>query len=253
MNNPLATEQPHASRRHHFEELYQRHGEPWEYSRFAAEVLRHDLVVGTARGLPLPPRPRVLDVGCSLGQLTSRLGALTPDVHAVDISPTAVRQARIRCRTSEGAAAFRFYAASAAELPFAPEAFDLVLLCDGLLSWRLPPEEQEAVLRDVYRITVPGGWVLLTDALKTPQIEPFVERAGRSPFDFAPVRYLNDRLWYSLERATRPVQEWRVTRAALASRTLARLLMPLSALARVRGTKHVCLVGRKPAGEGGGR
>lgn len=142
--------------------------------------------------------------------------------------------------------AMRFYAASATELSFRSASFDLVLLCDGLVSWRLSDEEQRSVLEQVYRMCVPGGYVILTEALKQAQIDPFVERIASSSFRISSVRFLNDRLWYSLERAVRPLDRWSATRAVLASRAVARMLMALSRLGGKRGTKHVCVVARRP-------
>lgn len=236
------------SRQAYFDELYREREEPWDYSRLAAEVMRHELVARTVRDLPGPPDRRILDIGCSLGQLTCRLAGLGPEVHALDLSPTAVARARERCaRVAGGRSEFRFCAASVTALPYRPSSFDVLLLCDGLVSWRLSEEEQADVLEQMYRITVPGGYAVLTDALKPHQIDPFLAKVRASPLEVVSVRLLNDRLFYSFERAVRPVQHWSATRAALASKGVARALTVFSRLAGKRGSKHVCVVVRRPA------
>ena len=59
-------------RRAYFDGLYQGQAEPWTYSVRAAEVLRHETLERAVRSLR-PRFERVLDVGCSLGQLTEIL------------------------------------------------------------------------------------------------------------------------------------------------------------------------------------
>jgi ubiquinone/menaquinone biosynthesis C-methylase UbiE len=243
------------ARQEFFDALYRTRQEPWDYSRNAAELLRHDLVVRTTRAFTAGhPDARVLDVGCSLGQLTARLAGLAAEVHAIDLSAAAVAEARERCARASAAAAgrpssFHFYVGSVTQLPFAPASFDVLLMCDGLVgghSWGLTPEEQKVALEQAYRVTAPGGRVILTDALKPHQIAGFVERVEESPFEVAAMRLIHDRLWYSVDRAARPIRDWRLPRAALASRGVARLLMALSRLGGRRGSKHVLILARKP-------
>lgn len=236
-----------AARQAYFDGLYRDREEPWDYSRLGAEVMRHELVARTVRSLPGTPHRRVLDLGCSLGQLTCRLAGLGREVHALDLSPAAVEKARARCSQVAGRGSeFRFCAGSVTALPFAPASFDVVLLCDGLVSWRLGEEEKRSALEQAHAVLAPGGFVVMTEALKQKQIDPFVRMVESSPLEVVSVRYLNDRLFYSLERAARPIQHWGAARAALASKRVARALTVLSRLAGKQGTKHICVVARRP-------
>jgi SAM-dependent methyltransferase len=244
-------------RQEFFEGLYRDRAEPWDYSRNAAELLRHDLLVRAARSFTAgEPGARILDVGCSLGQLTSRFAPLGVKVHAVDLSPTAAREARARALAAAREVAstpggspssFHFAAANGSELPFRDATFDVLLLCDGLVTWRLTPEEAQAVLRRAAQVVKPGGRVILTEALKPRQIAPFVDQVRSSPLRLESVRFLHDRLWFSVERALRPHRHRRLAGRALASRPLAGALSLLSRLAGSRGSKHVFVVARRPA------
>src|SRR2546427_12638770 len=83
---------------------------PFDYSRRAAEILRHRFVRETVHRLHASPA-RLLDVGCSMGQLTAQLAGLPRGLFAVDLSRTAIRVARDRLRAA--AAPGRFVGASA--------------------------------------------------------------------------------------------------------------------------------------------
>jgi SAM-dependent methyltransferase len=240
-----------------FDGLYRHEAEPFSYSRRAAEVFRHEYVARTVRSLR-PNFGRILDVGCSVGQLTARLRGASPEVYGIDVSPTAIGRARARCDEARrtpgivkaGAAPmtteFHFAAADSLDLPFPSATFDLVLICDGLHSWRLTPAEQTRTLEEVHRLLTPGGLVLLTEHLKPAQFHVFVGRVRASPLAVFSVRYLHDRLWYGLERNLRPFADRPATQAILANRAVAHGLRVIASLAGHRGAKHLCIVAGKP-------
>jgi SAM-dependent methyltransferase len=229
-----------------FEDFYGEEAEPWSYTTRAAEMLRHDFLVREAARL-LPPRGRVADLGCSLGQLTCRLGPVAEEVHGLDLSARAIATARQGAAAANSDASFFFSVGSVTDLPFRDGSLDLLLLCDGLFSWRLNSAEQQQVLREASRAAAPGAHLLLTDYLPTDRFQPFLEAVERSPLDVVEVRMMHDRLWYSLERALRNRLESRLVRRVLASRTIGRVLARLSRLAGRRGSKHIYIVARKPA------
>jgi SAM-dependent methyltransferase len=248
--SPTETPQP-KQRRAYFEGLYRDHSEPWTYSHRAAELLRHEYLAETLRGLR-PSFRRILDVGCSQGQLTARLTGLAPQLWAVDLSAAALQRARERCRAAAATAhrgrstTFGFAQVSSLTLPFPAESFDLILLCDGIHSWQLSAQEQARCLEEANRVLLPGGYALLSDHLKLADFDPLLGRVRESPLRLASVRYLHNRLWYSLERGLRPVRGRRATQALLGSRGVARALSMLSSLAGRRGAKHITIVAQKP-------
>src|SRR5437773_6053361 len=139
-----------------------RRGEPFDYSRRAAEILRHRYVCRVVRRLD-PNPTRLLDVGCSMGQLTAQLAGLPQALFAVDLSPPAIHGARPRLRAVGRPA--HCVVASATALPFREGTFDVVVLSDGLYSWQLPPAERRLALALAHRVVRPVGPLLLTEQL----------------------------------------------------------------------------------------
>jgi len=100
----------------------------------------------------LPPRDRViLDAGCGTGGNLEWLAryAGARQVAGIDLIPTALKFCRER-------GAERLTQASATDLPFADEAFDLVTSFDVLVQ--IPGEgADERAMREMYRVLKPGG------------------------------------------------------------------------------------------------
>jgi SAM-dependent methyltransferase len=247
------SQQPQSTRRAHFERLYATQVEPWTYSARAAEVLRHEHIVQTIRGLKHRYQ-RILDIGCSVGQLTSRLAGLSPQVQGMDVSPTAVHRARERCESAAERAAgmhttFRFCLGSSLDVPFREGSFDLVLMCDGLHSWRLTHDEQMRSLAQAHQLLAPGGYAVVTDHLRPMHFQTLIDRVRASPLEVVSVQYLHNRLWYSMERSLWRFRDRASVKALLASRGVARGLMAVASLAGRRGAKHLCVIAQKaPSG-----
>jgi ubiquinone/menaquinone biosynthesis C-methylase UbiE len=107
---------------------------------------------------------RVLDVGCGVGSdvlSLSRLVLPGGEAVGVDSSP-AVIEAACRSAPATGGQA-RFFVADATELPFTDDAFD-ACRCDRTLQ-HLP--DPQAALREMVRVTRPGGVVLISEGLNT--------------------------------------------------------------------------------------
>lgn len=121
--------------------------------RFRAETLRH------AR---LKPGNRVLDVGCGTGVLT-RLAqdAVGTEGTAVGIDPgpAMIAEARHNARAAGSRADFRL--AAIEKLPFTDASFDVVL--SSFMFHHLPPDTKRDGLREVLRVLVPGGRLVLVD------------------------------------------------------------------------------------------
>ncbi|MEU4240625.1 class I SAM-dependent methyltransferase [Actinoplanes sp. NPDC026619] len=106
-----------------YEELY-RNRPPWEIGGPQPALAR---VLHEARG------PKVLDVGCGSGELAIALAGLGHQVTGVDISATAIEQARAKTgHATTGRVRFEVQDAARLDLPEAP--FDSIF-DSGLLHW----------------------------------------------------------------------------------------------------------------------
>jgi SAM-dependent methyltransferase len=236
-----------------FQEKYIAEREPWDYSHRAVETLRHEYIADLVRDLK-PSARRVLDVGCSLGQLTTRLRGSAAEIHACDLSWTAVQKTSSVCErlaSNPGESApnsghFFFSVASSLAMPYACDTMDVILLCDGLIGWELPEQGRREVLRNVFEILAPGGVVVLTDYMHPRRFESYIGEIARSPLPIESVRYLNDRLPYQFEGWLYAFWETRFVQKLIGNKLLIRRLKSISSLFGKRGSKHLCIVGRKP-------
>ena len=74
----------------YFDDLYQRHPDPWGFRTRWYETRKRHL---TMAALPDPRYPSVFEPGCSIGLLTQLLATRSDRVLALDISAAALRQA----------------------------------------------------------------------------------------------------------------------------------------------------------------
>ncbi len=92
--NPLSME--------FFEAKYRTAADPWNFVDSPYEQRRYDEVI---RRLDRRHFRRAFEPGCSIGILTERLAAICEELIAIDISPTAVARARVRCAQWPGVTA----------------------------------------------------------------------------------------------------------------------------------------------------
>ncbi|MFH1484469.1 MAG: methyltransferase domain-containing protein [Chloroflexota bacterium] len=117
----------------------------------------------------LSPRPgeRVLDVGCGIGyyvfELATRHGC---EAYGVDLDAHDVALAR-RIAKALPAPGAHFAVGDGRALEYPANSFDAVLLCEVIEHVR----EDVALLRDLYRVLVPGGRLAIT----TPRCNEVVE------------------------------------------------------------------------------
>ncbi len=94
-------------------------------------------------------RPRMLDIGCSVGATVQAAKDFGWDAHGVDVSQTAVdhcREQGLNCQKIEGV-----------ELPFEDDSFDLIT------NWHVVEhvEDVHETLAEWYRVLKPGGVMIL--------------------------------------------------------------------------------------------
>lgn len=94
--------------------------------------------------------PRVLDLGCGMGNQAVRLEELSLEVHGVDVAPAAIERCRQWVRHPE-----RFQVAAADALPFEDGSFDGVLDVGCLHC--VGQERLGGAVAEVARVLRPGG------------------------------------------------------------------------------------------------
>ena len=104
---------------------------------------------------------RVLDLGCGTGTLAISAAKRQPlaAIHGIDADPSMIERARQKARTAR--AEVELTTGSATELPYADTSFELVL--SSLLFHHLNHDSKEAAAREVARVLVPGGRLLVAD------------------------------------------------------------------------------------------
>lgn len=93
---------------------------------------------------------RVLDVGCGTGETIGKLPS-TVTAHGVDLSDAQLETAAGKDPDAN------LVRGDAVDLPYADEAFDRVVSIGSILYWSEPLE----ALREIHRVTKPGGEILV--------------------------------------------------------------------------------------------
>lgn len=107
---------------------------------------------GIAR-LEIDTGDRVLDIGCGTGETVSHLLSETASVHGLDLSGDQLETAAEKGDLEDAA----FVRGDATTLPYADESFDRVVSIGSILYWAEPDE----ALEEAYRVTKPGGEILV--------------------------------------------------------------------------------------------
>ena len=97
----------------------------------------------------------VLDVGCGGGRTVAKLAefARSGSVYGVDYAPASVAAARKMNRTLVEGGRVRLQEASASDLPFAEDTFDLVTGIETHFWW----QDLSGGMREAFRVLKPGG------------------------------------------------------------------------------------------------
>jgi len=133
-----------------FERMYRDKTDPWNFATDTYERSRYDSLLSALAGNRYH---RAFEPGCSIGVLTAGLAPLCDELLAIDLSQTAISQARKSC------AAFsqvRFEVASIFDS--APGPLDLLVLSE--LCYYFQISDLRAGVARLLNCLVPGGTVL---------------------------------------------------------------------------------------------
>jgi hypothetical protein len=119
-----------------FEAKYQRNMDPWDFSSNGYELQRYDAIISA---IAHRRYNRAFEPGCSIGVLTERLAALCDEVYAIDFSPTASAQARVRC------APLPQVNVGCASLPEGTPAKDFDLLVLSEIGYYFTPQDWQRI------------------------------------------------------------------------------------------------------------
>ncbi len=138
------------------------------------------------QGVPVAGK-RVLDLGCGLGgyDIDLVLALAAASVVGVDVEPQLVSRARARVADAGLEARVRFEGVDDGPLPFADGAFDIAFSKDAVVHLAGKME----VLKEMGRVTAPGGWLVLgdwfgSDAPMTPEMRAWASE-GEETFEMA--------------------------------------------------------------------
>ncbi len=136
-----------------FDRLYAASADPWDFHGSAYERAKYDATLEA-----LPARcGALLEVGCSIGVLTSRLAPRCDHLLALDFAEAALVRARIAC------AAYGNVDFLQAGIPagWPPGRFDAILLSEIL--YFLSPADIETTAHRATAALEPGGVILLVN------------------------------------------------------------------------------------------
>lgn len=102
---------------------------------------------------------RILDIGCGGGHLAIDLKRMNEGLHVTGLDLSITQLRRARSRSAKARVNVHLVRASALELPFPDESFDLVYSVDCLKHW---PDKSKG-LRECIRLIKPTGTLLITE------------------------------------------------------------------------------------------
>lgn len=114
--------------------------------------------LATIRNLPLRGNERILDLGCGTGELERHIQCKWPGVTVVGVDLCQKMVSHARAKVSQELP-IRFLCANAQNLPFPDGVFDLVVSSS---AFHFIPDS-EGALREIKRVVVPGGHIVITD------------------------------------------------------------------------------------------
>jgi predicted TPR repeat methyltransferase len=147
-----------------FEDLYVKSPDPFDFEPSAYEAAKYQHTVAT---LPRAHYKQAVEIGCSIGVLTSRLAEKCNSLLGLDISEQALVRARARCAHLPGVK----FARMTVPDEFPDQTFDLMVVSEVAYYWSI---EDLGRTRDLIAAHhTPGGHLLLVDWL--PVVDYYVQ------------------------------------------------------------------------------
>jgi ubiquinone/menaquinone biosynthesis C-methylase UbiE len=144
------------------------------------------------------PGDAVLDVGCSSGYLARKLAAAAgPAGHVTGADPS---EAAIAYARRRAAGNMTFTVGAAQDLPLPDSSFDAVTCT--LAMHHIPARQRETALREMYRVTRPGGRLLVADfdpSRRPLPLHPGGSRMRRASATVPPLEQLAAAAGYQVE------------------------------------------------------
>jgi predicted TPR repeat methyltransferase len=186
----------------YFDALYARDADPWGFRTRVYEHAKYDDTVAALDGRRFR---RAVEVGCSIGELTARLGPSCDALMGVDIAEAALEQARTR----NAAAGHISFARMTLPDQRPHGRFDLIVLSEVLYYFSRP--DLERVAEWACAALEPGGVALLVHWLgETPDYPLSGDQAVEAFVSATAPAMTTDRRWrrelYRLDRMGRPAR-----------------------------------------------
>jgi SAM-dependent methyltransferase len=141
----------------YFDAVYAANNDPWNFSTSDYEREKY---AATVAALPKPLYASGFEVGCSIGVLTALLAPRCARLLSVDVSETALQQARQRLTNFPNVTLQRLQLPDESpDVAMPDDSFDLVVLSEVGYYWSV--DDLEQVQRQLLEWLRPGGHLLL--------------------------------------------------------------------------------------------
>jgi len=123
----------------------------------------HKIASDTVKLLATESDYSIAEISCAYGEIIPKVGAESRanNIYLFDVAPIQVKQARKKIERNNTQDKFTLFEANAENIPLDDNSVDTSLLF--FLLHELPEDARKNVLKEAFRITKPGGRVLIAD------------------------------------------------------------------------------------------
>jgi ubiquinone/menaquinone biosynthesis C-methylase UbiE len=109
----------------------------------------------------IEPRATVVEIGCGTGNVLMLAARVVPDARVIGLDPDPDALAIAARKTRRAELTVQLDHGYADRLPYTDASVDRVL--SAFMLHHMPPDQQQAALREAHRVLVPGGRLHLVD------------------------------------------------------------------------------------------